>query len=236
MFITESGNSRSESMCSQDGAASDGFLTPASAPPSDRTSLMYSSLDLQSNDSPDQEGSVCPDPFGPDTFSTPCLQEPSQVPSVALKEQTSADAVPPCPASLCLQDDDDINEEPQERTTATPDVDMLLECTFSYVHAANEEAPGEEPGPRGDSTLQPKEDSVKDFDMDLAEYSIRPLAYTPEPEPELSPSSDEEDIYAHGVSAASVGEDLHTAAVQGTGSNLADQEDVRVHKVDQVKE
>ncbi|XP_062863100.1 tectonin beta-propeller repeat-containing protein 2 [Trichomycterus rosablanca] len=254
----ESGNcvndrsSWSESMFSQDGAASDGLSTPASAPPSDRTSLMCSSLDFHSNGSPDQEGSVCIDPFSPDTYLMQNLQEPLQVPNQELKERKSseslvsktADDLPPCPTSLCLQDMDSqsdgdvINvEQSQARTAVTPDVDMLLECTFSYVHAANEEAPEAEAGHVCNPELQPKEDLEKDFDMDIMQYSIRPLAYTPEPEPELSPSSDEEDIYAHGVpSAASVGDELNTLGVQNTCSNQTEQEDTRLHKADQLAE
>ncbi|KAI5102184.1 tectonin beta-propeller repeat-containing protein 2 isoform X1 [Silurus meridionalis] len=246
----ESGNcvnehsSWSESMYSQDGLNSDGLPTPASEPPSDHTSLMCSSLDLQSNDSPEHEGSVYIESLNTETF---LMQNISDKPQIQDQESSvsflTKEAQLSCPTSLCLQDtncqvysDAAKTGERKEQTTSTPDVDMLLECTFSYMHAANEKPDMEEPCEIHDPELQSKDDSERTFDSDLPYYSIRPLPYSPEPEPELSPSSDEEDIYAHGIlSSASQGDGLGNAGLQVSTLNQTEQEDMR-HKTDQFAE
>uniref|UniRef100_A0A8D0C9G2 Tectonin beta-propeller repeat containing 2 n=1 Tax=Scleropages formosus TaxID=113540 RepID=A0A8D0C9G2_SCLFO len=61
-------NSWSDGVFSQEGGGSDGTCTPVCELASDRTSLLSSSVDLQSNDSPDQDGLIsrdshCNDPF-----------------------------------------------------------------------------------------------------------------------------------------------------------------------------
>lgn len=237
-------SSWSESMYSQDGLTSDGIPTPASEPPSDRTSLLCSSLDLHSNDSPDHESSVCIEPLSTETFSAQNYSEKTQLQesseSLPSKE---ADARLSCPTSLCLQDMDcQVYIDPakvvesKEQTTSTPDVDMLLECTFSYMHAAIDKPDVEEPAEMQSAELQPKNDLERNFELDLSYYSIRPLPYSPEPEPEPSPSSDEEDIYAHGVPCStSLGEGFSNVDLQSSTVKLTEQEDIRLHKTDQVR-
>uniref|UniRef100_A0A8B9RNL0 Tectonin beta-propeller repeat containing 2 n=1 Tax=Astyanax mexicanus TaxID=7994 RepID=A0A8B9RNL0_ASTMX len=122
----------------------------------------------------------------------------------------------------------------EAQIAATPDVDILLECTFSYVQAAEEKSVMEEDAKDDAGLLQ--QDLHRDFDLDLPYDPIRPLACSPEPEHEPSPSSDEEDIYAHGVpSSASVGDGLSTLTLQGCASNRAEQEEARLLK-DQLAE
>lgn len=233
-------------MYSQDGLTSDGLPTPASEPASDRTSLLFSSLDLYSNGSPDNEGSVCIEPISTETFlmhnfsAKKQIQDQESSGSPLSKE---ADAEPSCPTSLCLQDMDcQVYSDPakamesKEHSTSTPDVDMLLECTFSYMHAANEKPDMEEPAEMHNPELQPKDDSERTLDLDLPYYPIRPLPYSPEPEPEPSPSSDEEDIYAHGVpSSASLGDGVNNVGLQSSTMKQTEQEDMRLHKTDLVR-
>lgn len=251
--FTESGNcvnehsSWSESMYSQDGLTSDGIPTPASEPPSDRTSLLCSSLDLHSNDSPDHEGSVCIEMLSTETFSAQNFSEKTQIQDQESSESSlrskETDAQLSCPTSLCLQDmdcqvynDPAKAEDSKEQTSSMPDVDMLLECTFSYMHAAKEKPDMEEPTEMQNAELQPKDDSERNFDLDLQYYSIRPLPYSPEPEPEPSPSSDEEDIYAHGVPcSATLGDGLSNAGLQTSTVKQTEPEDMRLHKTDQVR-
>lgn len=239
----ESGNrvnersSWSEGMFSHDGMASDTLPTPLSEPPSDRTSLLCSSLDLHSNGSPDQEGSICGE-----TFLTPNPPELFQRQEQNMDQDQEPDTQPSCPTSLPLQKmecqtyDNSIiafaGSEPQ--IAATPDVDILLECTFSYVQAAEEKSVMEEDAKDDAELLQ--EELHRDFDLDLPYDRIRPLACSPEPEPEPSPSSDEEDIYAHGVpSSASVGDGLSTLTLHGPASNHTEQDEARLLK-DQLAE
>lgn len=239
-------NSWSESVYSQDGLTSDGLPTPASEPPSDRTSLMCSSLDLHSNDSPDHEGSVCIEPLSTDASLMQNFLEKTQIQDHESSESSlskEADTEPSCPTSICLQDtacqvDNDPAKavESKEQTTSTPDVDMLLECTFSYMHAANEKPDLEEPAELHNPELQPKDDLERNFELDLPSYPIRPLPYSPEPEPEQSPSSDEEDIYTHAVpSSASLGDGLSSMGLQSSTMKQTEQEDLRLHKTDQVR-
>uniref|UniRef100_A0A4W4DYZ2 HPS5-like beta-propeller domain-containing protein n=1 Tax=Electrophorus electricus TaxID=8005 RepID=A0A4W4DYZ2_ELEEL len=125
----------------------------------------------------------------------------------------------------------------EQQVAATPDVDMLLECTFSYVH---EKVVVEDPildasGTLLDLALQPQLDSQGDFDLDLPYDPIRPLAYSPEPEPE--PSSEEEDIYAHAIpSSTSLGDRLNTLTLQGCAPKKVELDETRFHKADQLAE
>lgn len=238
-------SSWSESMYSQDGLTSDGLPTPASEPPSDHTSLLCSSVDLHSNDSPDHDDSVCIEPLSTETFLNQNLSEKSQLldqESNDIHLSKEVDTEPSCPTSLCLQDMDcQVYNDPakaaerKEQTTITPDVDMLLECTFSYMHAATEKPDMEEPTEMHNPELQPKVDSERNFDLDLLYYPIRPLPYSPEPEPEPSPSSDEEDIYAQGVPpSASLGDGLSNAGLQSFTMSQSELEEMRLYKADQV--
>ncbi|XP_066551042.1 tectonin beta-propeller repeat-containing protein 2 isoform X2 [Amia ocellicauda] len=119
----ESGNrisnhsSWSEGVFSQD-AASDGTSTPVCELLSDRTSLLGSSLDLQSSCSPDREGSVSGDSHGNDPFTLLTSPElglavPDDPPCAELHRETlhipSAAASPvetTSPASLTLLQSD----------------------------------------------------------------------------------------------------------------------------------
>lgn len=252
--FTESGNcvnehsSWSESMYSQDGLTSDGLPTPASEPPSDHTSLLFSSLDLHSSDSPDHDGSVCIETLSTETFSNQNFLEKTQISDQECNQSPlckESNVEPSCPTSLYVQDMDchiysdpakAVESKEQGRTTSTLDVDMLLECTFSYMHAAKEKPDTEEPTEMHNPELQPKDESEKNLDLDLPCYPIRPLPYSPEPEPEPSPSSDEEDIYTHGVpSSASLGDGLSNAALQSSTMSQAEQEEMRLLKADQVR-
>lgn len=243
-------SSWSEGMLSQDGAASDTLLTPLSEPPSDHTSLLCRSLDLHSNDSPDQQGSI----YG-ELLSSRNLPEHSQ--SQEQNENQDQEHIPfgqktnthpSCPTSLTLPDMEfktngdpmDAFAESEPQVAATPDVDMLLECTFSYLQAANEkpvmdEAVDDSTKSQHNVEMQQSEDLHIDFDLPYD--PIRPLAYTPEPEPEPSPSSDEEDIYAHGMpSSTSLRDGLSTLSLQGSASDQTQQDKTRLHKADQVRE
>ncbi|XP_022528323.2 tectonin beta-propeller repeat-containing protein 2 [Astyanax mexicanus] len=232
----ESGNrvnersSWSEGMFSHDGMASDALATPLSEPPSDRTSLLCSSLDLHSNGSPDQEGSICGE-----TLLTPNLPDLLQRQEQNENQDQEPGAHLSFPTSLPLQEMEcQTYAESEAQIAATPDVDILLECTFSYVQAAEEKSVMEEDAKDDAGLLQ--QDLHRDFDLDLPYDPIRPLACSPEPEHEPSPSSDEEDIYAHGVpSSASVGDGLSTLTLQGCASNRAEQEEARLLK-DQLAE
>ncbi|XP_026856108.2 tectonin beta-propeller repeat-containing protein 2 [Electrophorus electricus] len=244
----ESGNlvnersSWSESMLSHDGQASDAIpTTPASEQPSDRTSLMCSSLDLHSTGSPDRDTSVCGEPPTTDLFPPQNHLELFQGHGCSpgpIGQETGAPA--PSLASLPLQDMEcEMYGEfvTEQQVAATPDVDMLLECTFSYVH---EKVVVEDPildasGTLLDLALQPQLDSQGDFDLDLPYDPIRPLAYSPEPEPE--PSSEEEDIYAHAIpSSTSLGDRLNTLTLQGCAPKKVELDETRFHKADQLAE
>ncbi|XP_051579341.1 tectonin beta-propeller repeat-containing protein 2-like isoform X2 [Myxocyprinus asiaticus] len=253
----ESGNcvsersSWSESMFSQDGAGSDVLYTPMSEPPYEHISLLCSSLDLHSTSSPDQEGSVYEETHSSDAFPLqsppePSLNqnlEPDQVPV-----NQTAETQPPCLTSLPLHDmecqpyieNGDVFAENEPLIATTPDVDILLECTFSYMQAADdqdimEEHMKEGKNPMQDSAQQSTESLHGDFNLDLSYDPIRPLGYSPEPEP--TPSSDEEDIYAHGVpSSASLGDGLNALSLQGSAAKKKEDEETQLLKADQLAE
>uniref|UniRef100_A0A673MBL2 Tectonin beta-propeller repeat-containing protein 2-like n=1 Tax=Sinocyclocheilus rhinocerous TaxID=307959 RepID=A0A673MBL2_9TELE len=89
------------------------------------------------------------------------------------------------------------------------------------------------------NTLKDSEEDFKqslhgDFNLDLSYDPIRPLGYSPEPEP--TPSSDEEDIYAHGVpSSASLGDGLNALSLQSSSAKQEDEE-TQLLKADQLAE
>lgn len=239
-------NSWSESIFSQDGAGSDVLNTPMSEPPSDHTSNLFSSLDLHSTGSPDQDGSVCGESHSTNAF-------PIQSPSEPLQSQETcqdpvsrtAETLPPCPTSLSLKDmecqvcSENVFAE-NNQTAATPDVDMLLECTFSYMQASDEQDIMKEYVKQGKDSLEDSEQQFKnslhgDFNLDLSYDPIRPLGYSPEPEP--TPSSDEEDIYAHGMpSSASLGDGLNALSLQSSSAKQKEDEEMQLLKADQVVE
>lgn len=209
-----------------------------SEPPSDCTSILFSSLDLHSTGSPDQDGSICVESHSSNAF-------PNQSPSEPLQSQETcqdsvsqtAETLPPCPTSLSLKD---MECQVCSENAATPDVDMLLECTFSYMQAADEQDIMKEYVKEGKDSLEDSEQQFKnslhgDFNLDLSYDPIRPLGYSPEPEP--TPSSDEEDIYAHGVpSSASLGDGLNALSLQNSSAKQKDDEEMQLLKADQVIE
>lgn len=214
-----------------------------SEPPSDHTSLLCSSLDLHSAGSPDQDGS---ESHNSDAFPIQSPSEPlqSEEPSQDPVNQT-AETLPPCPTSLSLQDmecqvySENVFAE-NEQIAATPDVDMLLECTFSYMQTTDEQDIMKEYVKEDKDTLKDSEEHFKeslhgDFNLDLSYDPIRPLGYSPEPEP--TPSSDEEDIYAHGVpSSASLGDGLNALSLQSSSAKQKEDEETQLLKADQVRE
>lgn len=232
------------------GESSEGISTPLSEPPSDPTSLLYSSLDLQSNVSPDPENGT------PTTADSNLDSDP-----LAPPQATGADMDTPGAPSGISQDME-CQAEPEKQTgegksgsagsseeakpevapeVVTPDVDLLLECTFSYMQASEEPEPMEDmssvftdPADNANPSDSSATDPAHAEALDL-ELPIRPLGYTPSPEPSPSPSSDEEDIYGHGLppSASSdrLRDGLDALNLQGTKQNA--QEESRLHK-DQV--
>lgn len=239
-------NSWSESIFSQDGPGSDFLNTPMSEPPSDHTSLLCSSLDLHSTCSPDQDGSVCGEFHSSDAIPIQSPSEPLQSPETQQDPvNQTAETLLPCPTSLSVQDmecqvySDNVFAE-NKQTAATPDVDMLLECTFSYMQAADEQDVMKEYVKEGNDSLEDSEQHFKnglhgDFNLDLSYDPIRPLGYSPEPEP--TPSSDEEDIYGHGVpSSASLGDGLNALSLQSSSAKQKEDEETQLLKADQVRE
>ncbi|KAA0711227.1 hypothetical protein E1301_Tti002665 [Triplophysa tibetana] len=237
----ESGNrvnersSWSGSMLSQDGAGSDILNTP-----SDRTSLLCSSLDLHSTGSPDHEGSIYGETHCSIDFQTPPEHSPNPKDPVIQTAETQ----PVCPTSLPLQDmecqaySENVFEENEPQIVATPDVDMLLECTFSYMQTAGEqdviEEHMKEVVPLEDSEWRSTDSLHGDFNLNLSYDPIRPLGYSPEPEP--TPSSDEEDIYAHVPSSNSLGDGLNALSLQGLSSKQKEDEEMQLLKADQLAE
>ncbi|XP_063039792.1 tectonin beta-propeller repeat-containing protein 2 [Engraulis encrasicolus] len=146
-------------------------------------------------------------------------------------------------------------EREPEVEVRTPDVDLLLECTFSYMQASEEpEEPMEEASSVfTDPTVvanssEPTEptDTAAAADsqhtaaaagaLDL-ELPIRPLGYSPSPVPSPSPSSDEEDIYGHSLPGSASSDRLRDGldALNLQGTKQQAQEEARLQK-DQLAE
>lgn len=235
------------------GESSEAISTPLSEPSSDPTSFLYSSLDLQSNASPDQEGAT------PTTADSNLDVDP-----LAPPQGTAADTdTPVAPSGIfkdmeCQAGAEQLESEKQTEDrkndsagrseevkpdvapeVVTPDVDLLLECTFSYMQASEEPEPME--GMISVFTDPADHANPSDFSAtgpthaEALDLPIRPLGYTPSPEPSPSPSSDEEDIYGHGLPASASSDRLRDGLdalnLQGTKQNA--QEESRLHK-DQV--
>lgn len=242
------GSSWSECMFGQDGACSDGGSsgTPLSDQPcSDHTSLLCSSLDLQSNDSPEGGSS------GSNHLSQQGSPEPplSETGRDAGQGPSGAPSSPP--SSLPLQDME-YQAYPESGSPAggglpveapTPDVDLLLECTFSYMQAScpddnEEQQPMEEQEDEFLSPLiGPEEDDDEEeaeclFDDMVPPNSVAEQMFFSCIEKKPSLSSDEEDIYGRGVpSSASVGDGLNSLTLQGT-----DQQEQSKARPDQLAE
>lgn len=209
-------SSWSESMFGQDGGGSDGGSggTPMSDQASDPTSLLYSSLDLPSNDSPEQDPTALTSSPEPTNLAGQRQGLDSPLQSISVPSGP--------PASLPLQDMENQSypqrglsaEEGSGAEAPTPDVDLLLECTFSYMQASDEQDPMEEQ--EDEFPLIGLEDSeAEQEDLEPPSCVLDQMGYSVERE--QGPSSDEEDIYSHGVpSSGSVGDRLSSACLQGS--------------------
>lgn len=228
------GNRLSESSCSdsmfvvQDSSCSDGG---SGTPLSDRASFI--GLDLQNQDSPEQD-----------------------------KDQSSSNQSGSClpPDSLLLQGlEHQLNPEkasvPGAETEVippTPDVDLLLECTFSYMHTTEEDG-GQEQQPmeeQEDEFLSPligpeeQEQEVEEDDLALPAGLADQMFYSTVSSLDRKPSmsSDEEgDIYCHSLPPAGSGADTRSCPsnqTEKTTDRQTDQEaqDRDRHKPDQLAE
>ncbi|XP_012688502.2 tectonin beta-propeller repeat-containing protein 2 isoform X2 [Clupea harengus] len=257
-------SSWSESMYAGEGCgleSSEAISTPLSEPPSDPTSLLYSSLELQSNTSPDQEGTpttadsnLTSDPFAQ---CSPAGTDSSAVPSGDMECQAGSKHSDSAAAAEEDQDGRSDSAEGSEGKpdssggppddaveVVTPDVDLLLECTFSYMQASEEPEPMEDtssvftdPADADDAKSSDPADP-RHAEAFALELPIRPLGYTPSPEPSPSPSSDEEDIYGHGLPSSTSNERLRDGldALSLQGIKQHAQEESRLHKADQLAE
>lgn len=228
------GNRLSESSCSdsmfvvQDSSCSDGG---SGTPLSDRASFI--GLDLQNQDSPEQD-----------------------------KDQSSSNQSGSClpPDSLLLQGlEHQLNPEKAsvpgaetEVVPPTPDVDLLLECTFSYMHTTEEDG-GQEQQPmeeQEDEFLSPligpeeQEQEVEEDDLALPAGLADQMFYSTVSSLDRKPSmsSDEEgDIYCHSLPPAGSGADTRSCPsnqTEKTTDRQTDQEaqDRDRHKPDQLAE
>lgn len=228
------GNRLSESSCSdsmfvvQDSSCSDGG---SGTPLSDRASFI--GLDLQNQDSPEQD-----------------------------KDQSSSNQSGSClpPDSLLLQGlEHQLNPEKAsvpgaetEVVPPTPDVDLLLECTFSYMHTTEEDG-GQEQQPmeeQEDEFLSPligpeeQEQEVEEDDLALPAGLADQMFYSTVSSLDRKPSmsSDEEgDIYCHSLPPAGSGADTRSCPsnqTEKTTDRQMDQEaqDRDRHKPDQLAE
>ncbi|KAJ8333335.1 hypothetical protein SKAU_G00422310 [Synaphobranchus kaupii] len=151
-----------------------------------------SSLDLHSS------GSISGDSHGNDPFTH--SNDPFTLltlPDPVLDAALTPSVMPP-PATIApelVTPPPELVTPPPELVTppsevVTPDVDSLLQCTFAYMHAAAEHE---------EATAQPGEGVAEGVAEEDAPPPEPPLPRCL-PDAELSASSDEEDIYAHGVS------------------------------------
>ncbi|KAM3594811.1 uncharacterized protein V6R79_014467 [Siganus canaliculatus] len=222
-----SGGTRlSESSCSvQDGSCSDGG--------SDRMSL----VDLQNQESPDQDQDSQEGPDGSVKGGQECLSGPH------------SSVLPP--DSLILHEDPGqvSGPGPEERLVPpTPDVDLLLECTFSYLQRT-EEDDGEDQHPmdeQEDEFLSP----LIGLEEDEEEEELAPPAGVVDQmfystvsclERKPSASSDEDgDIYCPTVSAAAGAGDVLSGSSNHTDSPHRqveqDDQDQDPHRPDQLAE
>ncbi|XP_053290079.1 tectonin beta-propeller repeat-containing protein 2 isoform X2 [Pleuronectes platessa] len=238
-----SGTCLSESSCSdsmfvvQDSSCSDGG---SGTPLSDRASLMWLDQDQDQDQDSQEEGGVHSDG--------------------GLKDGEKNDSCSVLPqGSLLLQGPEKQmitgKASEEEVIPPTPDVDLLLECTFSYMQN-NDEDDGQEEQPmdeQDDGYLSPligpdAEDGDEDDDemgklvppTGLADQMFYSTVSTQDREPSLS-SDDEGDIYCHTLPAAgSRGDVLTCSSIQTEKSrdSQVDQDapDRDRHKPDQLAE
>ncbi|XP_045917907.1 tectonin beta-propeller repeat-containing protein 2 isoform X3 [Micropterus dolomieu] len=230
---SSSGNRLSESSCSdsmfvvQDSSCSDGG---SGTPLSDQASLI--GLDLQNQDSPEPNH----DQDSQESQGIKDGEESSPIESGSLLP----------PGSLLLQGLEASGPGAEaEVVPPTPDVDLLLECTFSYMHNAEEED-GQEQQPmeeQEDEFLSPLI-GPEEEDEDLAPPAglVDQMFYSTvsclDRKPSMS-SDEEGDIYCHTVPpAGSGGEVLNCPSTQteNTADRKLDQDaqDRDTPKADQV--
>ncbi|XP_041668952.1 tectonin beta-propeller repeat-containing protein 2 [Cheilinus undulatus] len=236
---SSSGNRLSESSCSdsmfvvQDSSCSDGG---SGTPLSDRASLV--GLDLHNQDSPESN------------------QDPQEAGSMKDGETDSSSKQPSSllpPDSLLLQGlEDQLNPgkvsgpgAEGEVVPPTPDVDLLLECTFSYMHNT-EEDDGQEQRPmeeQEDEFLSPLIGPEEEEDDDLVPPAgvMDQMFYSTVSNLDRKPSmsSDEEgDIYCPSLPPAGDVLTCPSNQTEKTADRPADQDsqDRDAHKPDQLAE
>ncbi|XP_056151810.1 tectonin beta-propeller repeat-containing protein 2 [Lampris incognitus] len=237
-------SSWSESMfVFQDGGCSDGGSgTPLSDQPfSDRTSLLYSSLDLQSTDSIEQEHSQN---LGPQV-SQQRLPDRGREDGRREKEAELSSPL----ARLYLQSlecqmspvEGSLQGAESAAVPSTPDVDLLLECTFSYMQNAEEQVDEQEYQPMEEQDVEflspligPEEENEEEVHRSsLGNQMFYSTVSCLDRQPYIS-SDEEEDIYGHGTpSIVSVGDCLSVLSLQ-TDKQM-DHEKAK-YKVDQLAE
>ncbi|XP_028822585.1 tectonin beta-propeller repeat-containing protein 2 [Denticeps clupeoides] len=204
-------------------ASSELSSTPMSEPASDLT-------DFQSSGTPDHEVA-----YSHSLPADPCDPAGSTGPSELALEASEAFQLEPLTRTHEVEQQmnhesenaDADGSKADSTEVVTPDVDLLLKCTFPYTLTSQEPEHAEDDPPTSSR--------LGDLELDLP---IRPLGYTPSPEPSPSPSSDEEDIYGHGLPASASRNTLKDAVeeLQLRGTRHQEQEEARLHKSDQMAE
>ncbi|XP_027130740.1 tectonin beta-propeller repeat-containing protein 2 isoform X4 [Larimichthys crocea] len=244
---SSSGTRLSESSCSdsmfvvQDGSCSDGG---SGTPQSDRASLI--GMDLQNQDSPEPEQEQEPQEMGGlnrgvkggEEVDSGSLLPPGSLLFQSLENQRNqGKGSGPCPDA--------------EVVPPTPDVDLLLECTFSYMHNTEEEE-GQEHQPmeeQEDEFLSPligPEEKEEEEDEELApptgpvDHMFYSTVSSLDRKPSLS-SDEDGDIYRHTPPPAGCGGDVLNHLTNQTDKTThaqvdQDAQDRDTHKPDQLAE
>ncbi|TDG98465.1 hypothetical protein EPR50_G00200540 [Perca flavescens] len=191
----------SESSCSdsmfvvQDGSCSDG-----GTPLSDRVSLV--SQDLQNQTQDQNSAEQTQDSAKEEEAESGSVLQTQHDPDSASGSGAEAEAVPP-----------------------TPDVDLLLECSFSYLH--NAEEPMEQPMEQQEEFLSP---------LIGPEEEMFPSAVSGLDRKQSESSDEDGDIYAHTLPpASSTGEHLHSPS-NHTPDTQTEQDVQGKHTPDQLSE
>ncbi|XP_076604722.1 tectonin beta-propeller repeat-containing protein 2 [Chaetodon auriga] len=242
---SSSGNHLSESSCSdsmfvvQDGSCSDGG---SGTPLSDRASLL--GLDLQNYDSPEQNqnqdsqeeqgGGIKDREEMESSSSQSCsILPPGSLPLQGLENQLNPGKAPGPFAEA-------------EVVPPTPDVDLLLECTFSYMHNTEEDN-AQEQQPMEDQEdgflsplIGPEEEEEEGNDLAPHAGLVDQMFYSTVSSLDRKPSmsSDEEaDIYSHTVPPAGSGGGVLNCPSSHTEKQLGqDAQDRDLHKPEQLAE
>ncbi|XP_029900840.1 tectonin beta-propeller repeat-containing protein 2 isoform X2 [Myripristis murdjan] len=162
------------------------------------------------------------------------------------------------PSSLAVQGPDSQTYPAQgslsgaetEAVPPTPDVDLLLECTFSYMQSSEQDGPEHQPmEEQEDEFLSPligpeeEEEEEEEEDEDLAPSGglVDQMYYSTVSSLDRRPSvssDEEEDIYA-APSVGSVGDGLSCLSIQTDRKSVSpdeDRQDRERHKADQLAE